>query len=884
MKKLFLIDGHALIFRTYYAFLRRPMINSKGEDTSILYGFTKTLLELILKERPTHLAVAFDPPAKTFRHELYEAYKANRSETPELIKKALEPLITIVGALSIPVIMKEGFEADDVIGTIAKKASSKGFTVYMVTPDKDFGQLVSDAVFQYKPSKSGSEIEIIGKKEICEQYGITDPSQVIDILTIWGDASDNVPGVKGVGEIGSKKLINEYGSVENIYNKISNLSEKLQKSFIEAKDYIELSKKLVTIDTDVDVEFDEDKIRLETPHFEDLKKIFSHYEFNSLSKSLTQLEPIFNITGSFRVSENENKKRVVEHKNFKRCSLDDIIKESKANRYLSIKSHSNKILLSSGGFVTSIEDSHLGILSELFTDDSSSICGFDLKSLIHKLRERGISCNASLIDIELMHYVLAPERAHKADILMRSYLGIELEESGQVVQTSLFEDFTNESNQNEESGYLEVSHYWELAQILTTELKENSMWNLYYNIEMPLITVLADIEREGFKIDTQLLCEYSTQLKNELAVIESNIKQLAEDDTLNISSPKQLGVILYEKLNLGTKGKKGNGKNPSTDEETLNEIINDHPIVPLILEYRNIKKLITTYVDPLPTLINPSTGKIHTTFNQSLTATGRLSSIKPNLQNIPIRTERGREIRKAFIASSPEGLLLSADYSQIELRIMAHLSGDTDFIEAFNSGKDIHLATAAKIFKVTEDEVTKEQRNRAKTANFGIIYGISAYGLSQRLNITRSDSKKLIDDYFESYPQVREFMKRAVEKAGIDGYVQTIYGRKRYLPDIKSKNPVVRGLAERNAINAPIQGSAADIIKVAMVNIHKRLISQGLKSKMILQVHDELVFDTYPHEAAILSGIVREEMENVIKLSVPLTVECETGKNWLEAH
>lgn len=883
MKKLILIDGHALIFRTYYAFLRRPMINSKGNDTSILYGFTKTLIELIQKERPTHLAVAFDPPAKTFRHEMYDAYKANRSETPEQIKSALDPLIEIVHAMSVPVLMKEGFEADDVIGTIAKEASSKGFTVYMVTPDKDYGQLLADNIFQYKPAKGGNDSEIIGPKEICQQYGIDDPSQVIDILTIWGDASDNIPGVRGVGEVGSKKLIAKYKSVEEIYNHLSELPEKQQAAFIEAKEWLDMSKRLVTIDTNVEIDFDQERIKLEAPDFMHLKSLFEKYEFSSLSRSLSQLEPLFNINPGINPKDSEED-RSSSKAIYREADISQIISLAADNGYLSVKEAAGKVYLSSGDLVCKCNLEQLSAIKDLISNRDFTLYGYELKSLIHTLSSVKISCFTKLADIELMHYLIMPERSHKIELLSKSYLDIELEQSSLKVQASLFDSLEEDESGIDRRLFSEVSTYRSISDKIEEELKSSGLLSLYREMEMPLIYVLADIEEQGFKIDPVMLNQYSSDLKRELDEIEKSVRDLAGDQTLNISSPKQLGVILYEKLKLSDKIKTTSKKNYSTDEETLNEFYDKHPIVPLILEYRNIKKLISTYIDPLPSLIDPRTGKIHTTFNQALTATGRLSSIRPNLQNIPVRTERGREIRKAFVPSFENGVLLSADYSQIELRLMAHLSGDNDFIEAFNSGKDIHSATASKIFKVSEDEVTKEQRSRAKTANFGIIYGISAFGLSQRLNISRAESKKLIEDYFESYPKVKEYMNSSIAGAKEAGYVETIYGRRRYLPDINSKNPVVRGLAERNAINAPIQGSAADIIKAAMIKIHKRIHDEGLTSRMILQVHDELVFDTIPEESQKLASIVKEEMEGVIKLSVPLTVECDFGKNWLEAH
>lgn len=883
MKKLYLIDGHALIFRSYYAFLRRPMINSKGEDTSILFGFTKTLTDLIIRERPSHLAVAFDPPSKTFRHELYPLYKANRAETPELIKSALDPLIEIVSSMSIPVLMRPGFEADDVIGTLAKKAESEGFTVFMLTPDKDYGQLVSEKIFQCKPGKNGGENIIIGPEQIKEEYGINDPRSVIDILAIWGDASDNVPGVRGVGEVGSRKLIQKYGTVENIYKHLDELPAKQQDAFREAESHISLSKHLVTIETSVDVECKEDDLILGTPHFAELKKLFDKYEFPSLKRQIPQLEEIFITDKSITLTEaTASEEKSGNTLSFSVATPDKVIEEAIIKGIVGVSVRGDKISISSSNLVANLRPDQKILLRDILQNRDVTICGFDIKSLLNSMSAIGIKPLGKLWDVELMHYLLMPERSHKIEILSQSYLGINLESEKELVQADLF------SSQNiaaeEESGEklnAEASVMIPLAQKLREELERGGTLKLYEDIEMPLIYVLASMEQEGINLDTAMLKEYGMALSKELDDIEKRVREMAEDPSLNVSSPKQLSVILYDKMDLGL-GKKGGGR--STDEETLMEIIDKHPIIPAILEYRNLKKLISTYIEPLPALVSGSSGKLHTTYNQALTATGRLSSVKPNLQNIPIRTERGREIRRAFIPSRPDGVILSADYSQIELRLMAHMSGDPDFIDAFRQGRDIHSATASKIFGIPEEELTKEQRGRAKTANFGIIYGISSFGLSQRLNIPRAESKKLIEDYFRSYPKVKEYMTGMTEMAKKDGYVTTLYGRRRYLPDINSRNQVVRGLAERNAVNAPIQGSAADIIKVAMIRLWKRLQNENLKSKMVLQVHDELVFDVFPGEEEILSVIVKEEMERVIELSVPLTVECQYGRNWLEAH
>jgi DNA polymerase I len=898
-KKLLLIDGHALIFRSYYAFLRRPMINSKGVDTSVLFGFSKTLIELILKEKPTHLAVAFDPPAKTFRHELYPQYKANRSETPETIKSALVPLCEIMETISVPVLMKPGFEADDVIGTVAVQAARRGFTVYMVTPDKDYGQIIGENIYQIKPGKSGGENELIGKEELCAAFGIEDPKQIVDILTIWGDASDNVPGVKGIGEVGSKKLITEYGSIENIYKSLEQLSEKQRSAFTEAESYIELSKRLITIDTDVDIPWSEEDFKLATPDFGRIKELFMQYEFTSLIRAIPQLENLFEVSDN---SVQQKTTTLQESKFTKRCenvSPQELINLIGASNSASIKIdkiNSVAVKLLNSTLLASISDYYaefpIGsidreehILRKIFENGNISKSGYELKQIINLLRQNGIHTCGELYDIELMHYLLTPERSHKIEILAQSYFNIGLDIYNEKPQLrDLFSSDPDEESRELERAVKELSVIPLLKERLTTDLKDASLSNLYNDVEMPLIYVLADMEYDGIKIDIPLLNEYRGQLSKEVADIESTIRDLAGEPMLNISSPKQLGEVLYEKLKITGKAKKTAKKNYSTDEETLTELIETHPIVSQILEYRNIKKLLTTYIDPLPSLVSQNDNKIHTTYNQALTATGRLSSVRPNLQNIPIRTERGREIRKAFVPSHENGVIISADYSQIELRLMAHMSNDSDFITAFREGKDIHTATAAKVFGVAEEDVTREQRNRAKVANFGIIYGISAFGLSQRLKIPRNESKKLIEDYFASYPEVERYMRRMTEEAKVRGFVSTLYGRKRFLPDINSRNPTVRGVAERNAINAPIQGSAADIIKVAMVRLHRRVEREGFRSKMVLQVHDELVFDVYRDEADRLSEIIKEEMENVISLKIPLTIECHQGANWLEAH
>ncbi len=904
MQKIFLIDGHSQIFRMYYAFMRRPMINSKGEDTSILYGFTKMLLELISKEHPTHIAVAFDPPAKTFRHEAYPQYKANRSAAPELVKAALEPLQEILKALNIPVIMIPGYEADDTIGSMATQWENKNTQIYMVTPDKDYGQLITQNIFQYKPGKGGNEVEIIGKKEVCENYGICNPQQVIDILTIWGDSSDNVPGIRGIGEVGAKKLISKYGSLDSIIEHVGELPAKQQESITSSLEQIQMSRFLVTIKTDIELPLNVDDIEFKGADATEVSRVFNRYEFNSLRKLMPQGMIALEDNSQATIATPVEKDEATKLPDIKEITVEEMAKSSLTE--VSVYSFNSKgIVLGNRQIYTSVPREKFILLKGIFENEGISKTGYDFKQLYKQLWDEGINLKGEIFDLELMHYIINPERSHKEEMLLKGYLNIDIQQieewSGDcecqnepdlfsmTAEPDLFsapaEDTSLGIARKEGAiAALKCALFLQLKEKLSGELQQAGQYNLYSSIEAPLVEVLANMEYTGIKIDTAHLKEYSKELSGELAKIEAEAIELAQDPTINLSSPKQVGILLYEKLQLNPKVKKSAKGSYPTDEETLNEMLELHPIVGKILEYRGIKKLISTYTDSLPNLINNKSGKIHTTFNQSLTATGRLSSTNPNLQNIPIRTQRGREIRRAFIPSEQDGVIISADYSQIELRLMAHMSGDPHLIDAFNRGMDIHTATAAKVFKVAEEEVTKEQRSRAKTANFGIIYGISAFGLSQRLGMSRTDSKNLIEEYFASYPKVKEYMNGMIAMAKEKGYVETIYGRKRFLPDINSRNAVVRSFSERNAINAPLQGSAADIIKVAMINIYKRLALEGLQSKMVLQVHDELVFDTIASESSQVATIVTQEMENVIKLSIPLVAECGEGKNWLEAH
>ncbi len=850
MKNLYLIDGHSLIFRMYYAFLRRPMINSKGEDTSILFGFTKYLLELIAREQPSHLAVMFDPPAKTFRHELYPDYKATRTATPELVKAALEPLTDIVRALDIPVLMKPGFEADDVIGTLARRFAAPDCDVYMVTPDKDLGQIVDDHIFQYKPGKGGGENEIVSKEAICSHYGIEDPMQIVDILAIWGDAADNVKGVDGIGEVGARKLVARYGSLEGIVDHLDELSPKQQEAFRAALPHLGLSKTLVTIKTDVDIDADENSLQLGQPDQQRVAELFNHFEFNSLRGLVPKLAPI-----------PEKKRETLRSNEIPAARL---FEEARRNGRVAVRM-GDPVILASGDSYCSLP---LNQALPLLADPSVEKCGFGLKHT---------ALRGNLYDVEIMHYLLNPERSHKLDMLAAHYLDAELSEAARDGQMMLF-DFEDKSAAREcvAAGQLEP--------LLRKELQEQGLWELYTRIEMPLISILARMEADGVRIDPAMLGAYSRVLSKELVQIEQEARDLAGEPALNLSSPRQIGVVLYEKLGLNSRARKNQRDNYPTDEETLTEMADRHPIIGKILEFRAVKKLLSTYIDPLPALADPRDGKVHTTYTQALTATGRLSSVRPNLQNIPIRTERGMKIREAFVPSDPGGWIVSADYSQIELRLMAHLSGDEHLVAGFAHGADVHRATAARIFHLDPDEVTAEQRRHAKVANFGIIYGISAFGLSQRMGISRTEARDFIEEYFKSYPGVKAYMDRVIAEAREKGYVETIFGRKRFLPDINSKNAVARGLAERNAINAPIQGSAADIIKLAMIAVSRRLDGEGLRSRMVLQVHDELVFDVVAEERDRIVDLVKQEMEQVCTLKVPLLTECNYGKNWREAH
>lgn len=942
--KLFLLDAYALIYRAYYALIRNPRINSKGFNTSAILGFVNTLEEVLKKENPTHIGVAFDPAGPTFRHEAFEAYKAQREETPEDIRRSVPIIKEIIRAYRIPILEVAGFEADDVIGTLATQASQQGITTYMMTPDKDYGQLVKDNVYMYRPKHSGG-FEVMGIEEVKAKFDIQNTDQVIDMLGLMGDSSDNIPGCPGVGEKTAQKLVSEFGSIENLLEHTDQLKGALKKKVEENKEMILFSKFLATIKTDVPISLDLDGLKREDPNEEELRRLFEELEFRSLIERVlkkssptpppTQQPDLFAGTLFAQPTTTTNEKNGAvqgdlfaifaadgqgssENRNLKslksikvdyqlldtKDKRDEIFQKISTTRFLAFDTETTNIEPMNAELVgISLSDAEncayyipipaeqteaLKIVNELrpiLEDEKIEKIGQNIKYDMIVLKNYGVNIKGPLFDTMLAHYVLQPELRHNLDYLAEIYL--------QYQTIHIDELIGNRGKDQKNMRDLPPQQIYEYAcedadvalklkNILAKELKEQGLEKLFYEIEMPLVPVLVALECNGVRIDTDSLQQSSVQLTARLQEIEQEIYTLA-DETFNISSPKQVGDILFGKLRLIEKPKKTKTGQYVTNEEVLESLRNKHEIVGKILDYRGLKKLLSTYIDALPQLINPRTGRIHTSFNQAVTATGRLSSSNPNLQNIPIREEDGKQIRKAFIPDD-ECEFFSADYSQIELRIMAHLSGDANMIEAFNSGHDIHAATAAKIYKVSIEEVTPDMRRKAKTANFGIIYGISVFGLAERMNVDRKEAKELIEGYFTTYPQIKEYMDKSIEIARNQGYVETIFQRKRYLPDINSRNATVRGYAERNAINAPIQGSAADIIKVAMSRIHKQFESNNLKAKMILQVHDELNFSVPKAEKAIVEEIVIREMETAFAMQVPLKADCGWGKNWLEAH
>ncbi|MGM0666662.1 MAG: DNA polymerase I [Bacteroidota bacterium] len=926
-RKLFLLDAYALIFRSYYAFIRNPRINSRGMNTSAIFGFMLTLDEILQNQDPSHIAVIFDPPGPTFRHEMYREYKANRDATPEDIKKAVPWIKDLLEAYGIPVYEAEGYEADDLIGTMSKQAAEKGFTTYMMTPDKDFTQLVNDTVKMYKPATRGGAAVVMGPEEVCREYSIDEPRQVIDILALMGDSADNIPGAPGIGPKTAKKLISEFGSVENLIKNSDKLTGK-QKEIIEnnSKEIL-FSKKLVTIETEVPFSLNEEEMLRKEMNRPRLKSLFTELEFRSLAEKLdvtlaeknagdsmtgarsgnslqgslfetagvspgnaTDLETLGDRKHDYtRVETKEEMKKLAD----KLLKLNEFCFDTETSSLNALEAELIAISFSwenNKGWLVHFEDDkavkeNIGIFKEVFENEKSMKVGQNLKFDIQVLNNYGIEVKGQLFDTMIAHYLLEPDMRHNMDYLAETYLKYK-----PISIESLIGEKGKKQRNMRSVAVDKLTEYavedaditYQLKQKFYERLEREKLLKLAGEIEMPLIPVLAGMERKGVRLNKESLKEYSFVLKEKIKDLEEGIYELAGVE-FNIGSPRQLGDILFRKLKLDDKAKKTKTKQYVTNEETLQRLSDRHPIINRVLDYRGLKKLLSTYVEALPELISGKTGRIHTSYNQAIASTGRLSSNNPNLQNIPIRDESGREIRKAFVPDKGN-VFLSADYSQIELRLMAHLSGDSSMKEDFLGGQDIHSATAAKIFGVKPGEVTREMRARAKTANFGIIYGISAFGLSQRLNISRSEAKDLIDGYFGSYPGVKKYMEESIEKGRQDGYVTTMYGRKRYLRDIQSRNSLLRSNAERNAINAPIQGSAADIIKIAMINIHNNLKQSGLKASMILQVHDELIFEVAEADKNALRDMVVREMEQACKLDVPLVVDHGFGNNWLEAH
>lgn len=920
-KKLFLLDAYALIYRSYFAFIRNPRYNSKGLNTSAIFGFITTLEQVLSTELPTHIAVAFDVHGDTFRHEMFPEYKANREKMPEDIRLAIPYIRKLIEAFNIPIIELLGYEADDVIGTLAKKASSEGFVTYMMTPDKDYAQLVGTNVFMYKPAKGGEKPEIWGVDEVKQNFEINDPLQVIDVLGLMGDTADNIPGCPGVGPKSAMKLIADFGSVDGVYENIDQLKGKQKENLENFKEQVYLSRKLVVINQDVPVDINFDDMKYTGANNAALLDIYKELEFRTLTNKIqtqvTSLEVKQPQQGSlFWNTEIEttapakslNSIETVKHEYHLIETSQQ--RESLRNKLLASDSfcfdtettgldpHTAELVCISFSFweheaycvILPLNKSETKeIVQEfkpIFEDKNIIKIGQNMKFDMLMLAQYGIETEGPLFDTLIAHYLIQPELRHNLDYLCELYLDYKKVPTSELIGNK---GVNQKTMRSVEIGKLvdysceDADLTFQLKSKLEKELIKNNLTDLFYKVEMPLIPVLTIMELNGAKIDPVALNSFAGDLRIQIIQIEKEIFEMAGEEFL-ISSPKQLGIILFEKLKVDLNIKKTKTKQYSTDEETLSKLQNKHPIIDKLLEYRGLKKLLNTYVETLPKLINPQTGKIHTSFNQAVASTGRLSSVNPNLQNIPIRDENGREIRKAFIPSQPGMKYLSADYSQIELRIMASLSHDENMLEAFANNIDIHSVTASEIFKIKPEEVTQEQRRKAKTANFGIIYGISAFGLSQRLNISRTEAKEIIDGYFEAFPKVKDYMEKCIVDARKSGFVKTLLGRKRYLLDINSANSVVRGVAERNAINAPIQGTAADIIKVAMINIYQRMKKENLNSKMIIQVHDELDFDVFEPELEPLKKLVKEEMENAIRIEAPLTVEIGIGNNWLEAH
>ena len=958
MKKLFLVDAYALIFKYYYAFLGRPMRNREGMNTSVVFGFVKFLRDIQKRERPDLLGVAFDPKGGSFRRDIFPEYKANRSETPEDILLSIPYVKRVLDAMFIPILEVAGYEADDVIGTLSQKGVEAGYDVYMVTPDKDYGQLVRDNCRIYKQRGAEGSIEIVDREAIREKYGIDDPQLVRDILALWGDASDNIPGVPGIGEKIACKLVREWGTVENILDNVSKIKGKQGEKIAGWADNLRLAKRLTTICLDVPIPFREEDLTVCDPHIDQLRGIFAELDFKAFMNDLTNLAPAEPLPEGPRQEAQTQLAEMARAKSAaaKKAALagqgnlfgDPVVPlpaaqevpvaelqaEAEAIQFRTAQTTPHEYTLvetaaqlrevvaavgrypefcfdteTTGfdifndrivGLSLAVEPfkawyvpflekdtpEYAEIVRPLFEDEKIAKIGQNIKFDLMVLRRLGITIRGRMYDTMILHYLLDPESRHNMNALAEKYLNykpIEIETLIGKGSKQLTMDLVNVERVKEYAAE-DADVTLQLKQALYPMIEQIGLQHLYFEIEEPMIAVLADIEMAGVRIDSEALAVYAVELNRKLAELEAAIRTEAGEPNLNINSARQLGEVLFGKMRIAEKPKMTKTKQFCTDEDYLQSFARKHRIVDLILEYRGVKKLLSTYVEALPQLVNRSTGRIHTSFNQAVTATGRLSSTNPNLQNIPVRDDMGRRIRKAFIPSDDDHLLLSADYSQVELRLMAHLSGDESLIAAFEHGEDIHAATAAKLFNKTLDEVTSEERRRAKTANFGIIYGISAFGLSQRLEIPRKEAKEIIDGYFASYPGVKKYMDNVVEKAKEEGFVSTIFGRRRYLNDIASHNAIARGLAERNAVNAPIQGSAADIMKIAMINVHRRFAAEGIRSRVILQVHDELVVDMLRSEQERVTAIVTECMESAAQLKVRLIADAGVGGNWLEAH
>ena len=958
MKKLFLVDAYALIFKYYYAFLGRPMRNREGMNTSVVFGFVKFLRDIQKRERPDLLGVAFDPKGGSFRRDIFPEYKANRSETPEDILLSIPYVKRVLDAMCIPILEVAGYEADDVIGTLSQKGVEAGYDVYMVTPDKDYGQLVRDNCRIYKQRGAEGSIEIVDREAIREKYGIDDPQLVRDILALWGDASDNIPGVPGIGEKIACKLVREWGTVENILDNVSKIKGKQGEKIAGWADNLRLAKRLTTICLDVPIPFREEDLTVCDPHIDQLRGIFAELDFKAFMNDLTNLAPAEPLPEGPRQEAQPQLAEMARAKSAaaKKAALagqgnlfgDPVVPlpaaqevpvaelqaEAEAMQFRTAQTTPHEYTLVESAaqlrevvaavgrypefcfdtettgfdifndrivglslavepfkawyvpFLEKDTPEYAEIVRPLFEDEKIAKIGQNIKFDLMVLRRLGITIRGRMYDTMILHYLLDPESRHNMNALAEKYLNykpIEIETLIGKGSKQLTMDLVNVERVKEYAAE-DADVTLQLKQALYPMIEQIGLQHLYFEIEEPMIAVLADIEMAGVRIDSEALAVYAVELNRKLAELEAAIRTEAGEPNLNINSARQLGEVLFGKMRIAEKPKMTKTKQFCTDEDYLQSFARKHRIVDLILEYRGVKKLLSTYVEALPQLVNRSTGRIHTSFNQAVTATGRLSSTNPNLQNIPVRDDMGRRIRKAFIPSDDDHLLLSADYSQVELRLMAHLSGDESLIAAFEHGEDIHAATAAKLFNKTLDEVTSEERRRAKTANFGIIYGISAFGLSQRLEIPRKEAKEIIDGYFASYPGVKRYMDNVVEKAKEEGFVSTIFGRRRYLNDIASHNAIARGLAERNAVNAPIQGSAADIMKIAMINVHRRFAAEGIRSRVILQVHDELVVDMLRSEQERVTAIVTECMESAAQLKVRLIADAGVGGNWLEAH